>query len=207
MRVDLLDEPAIGRRDDADVDRDALGATDSLDLAAIDRAQQLRLHVEGELADLVEEQRASRGRLEGTRPRRRGTGERAGLVPEQLGLEQVARDGAAIDDDKWTGRARACEVGGLGGEILAGAALALEQHRGVARGGGLEEGVRGAHRDRATDEPAEPIARRDVDVDIARADLEAQLRAAEQQERAVAQRCGEHGHAVDVRAVATAEIA
>jgi hypothetical protein len=35
-----------------------LPATDAADLVAIERAQQLRLRVEGQVADLVEEQRA-----------------------------------------------------------------------------------------------------------------------------------------------------
>ena len=41
-----------------------LRAADALDLAFLDRAQQLGLQVEPQVADLVEEQRAAGGQLE-----------------------------------------------------------------------------------------------------------------------------------------------
>ena len=50
--------------DDADVDVDRLRLADAAHLAAIEHAQQLRLEVERELADLVEEQRAAVGGLD-----------------------------------------------------------------------------------------------------------------------------------------------
>jgi len=52
--------------DQADVDLDrALGA-DRIDFAFLDRAQQLDLHVEAQLADFVEEERTAIGLLEFT---------------------------------------------------------------------------------------------------------------------------------------------
>ena len=61
-------------------------------------------------------------------------GERALLVAEQLGLEQVGRDGAAVDDDERPARARAGLVDRLAQHVLAGAGLALDQHGGVGGG-------------------------------------------------------------------------
>ena len=50
--------------DQPEVGLDRLGAADALDLALLDRAQQLGLQIEPQVADLVEEQRAARRELE-----------------------------------------------------------------------------------------------------------------------------------------------
>ena len=57
-------EIAIRGRDDAHVDRDGGRATEALDLLLLQRAQQLCLNGDPELADLVEEEGATRSRLE-----------------------------------------------------------------------------------------------------------------------------------------------
>ena len=62
--ADLVLEVAVGRRDDPDVDLLRLRAADAADLALLERAQQLRLEIERQLAELVEEQRAAVGLLE-----------------------------------------------------------------------------------------------------------------------------------------------
>ena len=64
---DQLLEIAVGRRHHAHVDLDRLGAADALELALLQHAQQLDLHVERQVADLVEEQRAAVGQLEAAR--------------------------------------------------------------------------------------------------------------------------------------------
>ncbi len=61
---DELLEVAVGRRDEAHVDADRLDAADALELALLQRAQELDLHLDGDLANLVEEQRAAVGELE-----------------------------------------------------------------------------------------------------------------------------------------------
>ena len=66
------------------------------------------------------------------RPARLRAGERALLVAEQLALEQVGRDRAAVDDHERLVRARAGAVDRLRRLPLAGAGLALEQHGRVA---------------------------------------------------------------------------
>ena len=57
-------EVDVGGDDEAELGPDRLGAADALDLALLDRAQQLGLQVEPQVADLVEEQRAAGGHLE-----------------------------------------------------------------------------------------------------------------------------------------------
>ena len=67
------------------------------------------------------------------RPRRSAlrAGERAALVAEQLGLEQVLRDRRGVDRDERPGRARAVPVQRARDELLAGARLAGDEHRRV----------------------------------------------------------------------------
>src|SRR5256885_2189221 len=109
-------------------------------------ARQLGLQVGGELADLVEKNGSAGRRFERAFARRDCTGERALLVAEQLALEELARNRAAVDHHERSGRARALAVDRFGGRLLAGAGLALEEHGGVALGGALEQRKRGAHR-------------------------------------------------------------
>ena len=80
---------------------------DALDLAALERAQQLGLQVQRQLADLVEEERAAVRLLEGAPCARRDrAGERALLVAEQLALDELLGDGRAVDRDEGLLRAR-----------------------------------------------------------------------------------------------------
>ena len=60
--ADLLFEDAVGRGDDADVDLLRLAVADAEDDALLQRAQELHLQVQRQLADLVEEERALVGR-------------------------------------------------------------------------------------------------------------------------------------------------
>ena len=127
--VDLRREILVGRGDDADVDRDRLGRADPRDLAIFDRAQQpvLRGHRQG--AELVEEQGAAIGFLEPAVARLGGAGEAARLVAEQFGLDQIFGQGRAVHDDQRARPARGQVVETLGDQLLAGAALADDQHR------------------------------------------------------------------------------
>jgi hypothetical protein len=85
----------------------------------------LRLQLERQLADLVEEQRAAVGALEGAGPIGHRAGERALLVAEQLALDQRRGDRAAVEHHHRAAAARAGVVDGVGQQILAGAGLAV----------------------------------------------------------------------------------
>ena len=97
---DQLLEVAVRRGDDPHVDPDRLRAADALELLLLEHAQELRLQVERQVADLVQEERAAVGQLEAPDPPRDGAGERAPLVAEQLALEQRRGDGGAVDLDE-----------------------------------------------------------------------------------------------------------
>ena len=79
----------IGRRDDAHVRGDRVLAAQPLELAVLHHAQQLLLHLHRGGCDLVEEQRAAIGLFEAALPALGGAREGAGLVAEQLAIQQV----------------------------------------------------------------------------------------------------------------------
>ncbi len=131
-----LQQIAIGRRDDAHVDLHRLAAADRLDLALLQRAQQLHLRRQRQLADLVEKQRAAAGFDELADVALGRAGERALLVTEQDRLDQIVRDRAAVDRDERLCGALARAVDRARDQLLADAGFAFDQH-GNRRGGGL----------------------------------------------------------------------
>ncbi len=66
---------------------------DSLEPALLQHAQQLGLHRQGDLADLVEKDRAAVRQLEPALALADRAGERSFLVAEQLALQQAIRGG------------------------------------------------------------------------------------------------------------------
>src|SRR6185503_8527852 len=90
-RADRAAQIAARRGDDADVGADRRAATDALEAAILEDAQELALDRERRFADLVEEQRAAARELEAAGSRGGGAGERAALVTEQLGFDERRR--------------------------------------------------------------------------------------------------------------------
>ena len=84
-----------------------------------------------QLGDLVEEDRALVGAAEEAERIGHGARERAAHVPEELRLEQVAGDRAAVDRDERALRARRQAMNRRRHELLARAALAFDEHRRV----------------------------------------------------------------------------
>ena len=89
-------EARVGRGDDADVHL-LWPLPEGLDLAALEEPQQLRLQVEAEFTDLVDEQRATLGLADESLRVADGAGERATPIPEQLPFEHVARNGGDVE--------------------------------------------------------------------------------------------------------------
>ena len=95
LRISSSSAP-VGRGDQPHVHPDRPVAADALELSLLDHPQELRLQLQRQLADLVEEQRAAVGGLEpplalGDRP-----GEGAPLVAEELALDERRRQGGAV---------------------------------------------------------------------------------------------------------------
>src|SRR5439155_17571771 len=137
LLLDQASEVAVRRGDQADVDLDRPGATDTLELLLLEDPEELRLEVERDLADLVEEERAAMGHLEAADLLRDGPGERAPLVTEELTLEEPRRDGRAVDLDEGSLAAAAPVVDGACDQFLPRAGLAEDEHGRVGRRDGL----------------------------------------------------------------------
>jgi hypothetical protein len=97
------------------------------------RSQQLFLHRLAGGGDFVEENRAAVGEFEPARPAALGAGEGAGLVAEQLRIQQGFGHRGAVQLDERRVPARRQIGQAAGHELLAGAALADDQHRAVQR--------------------------------------------------------------------------
>src|SRR4051794_13527707 len=151
--VDLVEQVAVGRRDDPGVDLEGARVADALELPLLQDAEQLDLELGRGAVDLVEEDAARVRRLEPAGPVIDRAGERTLDVAEQLALEQALGQGAAVDADVRAGEARAEVVDGARDQLLARPGLAEDQDAG-ARSGDLMGGpVRLRHRRAGADDP------------------------------------------------------
>jgi hypothetical protein len=129
---------AVGRRDYAYIDGAGLRRAQALELSFLQDAQQLRLHVHREIADLIEKDRSAIRQLEPPVPRGHGARERTALVSEQLALDQGLGKRSAVDPDEGTCAARAAVMDGAREQLFAGAGLAEQEHGAVSRGDFLD---------------------------------------------------------------------
>src|SRR4051812_4725791 len=97
-----LAHAAVAGGEDTDVDRTRPASAESGHDVFLQDPQELRLHLERHVHDVVEEQRSTFGQLEFTgAPARIRAGEGSRLVAEELALQQLARDGRTEDRDEW----------------------------------------------------------------------------------------------------------
>src|SRR3970282_2003181 len=120
-------EILVRRTDDSYVHGDFGTPADALDRPLLQEAQKLCLKSKRHVADLVEKQRPAVRDLDLAEGLLGGARESALLEAEQLRLEQRFRDRGAVDRDEGSVRARAQSVDGLREQLLARAALALQQ--------------------------------------------------------------------------------
>ncbi len=90
-------EIPMGRCDDAHIAEERAIAADPLEGPLLQHPQELDLHLQRHIADLVQKKSPALGELETAEPRRQGARERALFMSEQLALEQVRGNGAAVD--------------------------------------------------------------------------------------------------------------
>ena len=157
---DFLLEIVVRRRDDAHVGLERFIAADAGEFAFLQHAQDLSLQGQRHVADFVEKQRAAIALLEAAHPRAGGAGEGALFVAEELALEQMLRDGRAIDGDEPLRAPLAVVVNGAGDELLARAALAGDHHRGVAVRDAADHLEDLLHGDRLADDASPDAPRR-----------------------------------------------
>ena len=147
--VDQLGQHAVGRRDHADVHRLGPVRPDRIDDALLQHAQHLGLHRRRKIADLVEEQRSPVGAHELPAAIAAGAGERPADVPEQLALEQLGRNRRARHRHERPARALRARVQTPRDQLLAGPALAADQHRCVPGSHPVDHVQHLGHRGRA----------------------------------------------------------
>src|SRR5207253_6902046 len=126
-RLDQLLQRPVRGGDDPDVAPDRLRAADPLELLLLEHAKQLRLEVQRQVADLVEEEGAAVRELEAADPARDGTGEGAALVAEELALQQAGGDGGAVELDERASAPGAQRVDQAADQLLARARLAPDE--------------------------------------------------------------------------------
>ena len=156
---DQLRERSVGRRDDAGVDATGAGAADALDRQVLDRAQQLGLRRQRQVGHFVEKQRAAVGVLE-LAPPAADAGGRPLFDAEQLRLEQRFDDRRAVDRDERPRPAAAQLVNLPRHELLAGAALAFDQHGEIGGGDTLDALAQRRHHRRRSNQRGGPVRRR-----------------------------------------------
>ena len=127
---------------------------DRLDLAFLQRAQELGLDGKGELADLVEHQRPSVRLGEKAAARLRRAGERPARVPEKLGFRQLAGNGRAVEAHERRLCAPALRVDERSDQLLARSGVAPHQHGDVARCHARDRVGQPAHRRRVAHDAA-----------------------------------------------------
>ena len=124
----LFEEIFVRRRNDANVDDHRFGVAEPGNDAVLEHAKDFRLHVDWHLADLVEEQRAAVSEFQlADLTAAAGAAEGSVLVAEQLGLDELAGNGRAVDSYKGATRSGAGVVDTLSNELLAGTGLTGDQ--------------------------------------------------------------------------------
>src|SRR5690554_940002 len=127
--LDHLLQIAVGCADDPQVDLALLDRAHPAYGSVLKQLEQLCLQPQVHLSDLVEEQGAAIGRLSQTDTSLLGVSERALLVPEKLGFQQMHGDRSAVEFNEGSICARPAEVQRPGHQLLAGTRFTLDQHR------------------------------------------------------------------------------
>ncbi len=111
-----------------------LVAADGQHLVVFQHAQQLHLHGQRNVRQLVEEDGAAVGQRQQPGPGLGGAGERPLDVAKQLAFHKVGVQARHVDRQERAIAVGAVAVDGAGDQLLAGAALAGDEDGGVARG-------------------------------------------------------------------------
>ena len=135
----------MGGADDARIESDVLVPAQALDRALLEEAQQRRLRLQRQVADLVQEQGAAVGMLEATALALGGAGEGAALEAEQLGLHQAFRDRAAVDDHQRRPVPLRMAMDRGRRQLLASSGAAADAHRRVGQRRALQLPVERVH--------------------------------------------------------------
>ena len=132
-RFHMLAQRTVRGRDHSHVHFDGLHAAHARELALLQHPQELHLRGLRNLGDLVQKKRPAIGQLEPAEPTLGGAGKGALLVAKQLAFEQALRECANVDGDERPVAAGAEPRERARDELLAAAALPLDEHRAAHR--------------------------------------------------------------------------
>ena len=130
----LLFQLAVGCADHADFDLLVLLRPNPAELTILQQLQQLRLQGKVKLGNLVEKQRPTVCHLHAARLGAVGASERASFVAKQFALQQRTRNRWTIHFHPRPHLPRGCRMDHARNDVLARAALSLNQHRDVCTG-------------------------------------------------------------------------
>src|SRR5262249_52756487 len=132
-RGDRPGQIAVRRGDDARVGAQHARPAETLELALLQDAEELRLRRRRHLADLVQEQRPAGGLLQLSWFALCGASVGAALVAEQLRFEQLFRKRRAVERDEWSVGARRGAMQETRDDFFTGSRVAEEQDGRVGR--------------------------------------------------------------------------
>ena len=124
----------VGGRQQPDIHRYGCVASYGHHLAVLQGREQLGLLRQANVANLIQKQGSSGGRLEPAHAAGLGIRERALGVPKQLAFKQPLAERGHVGGHKGPGSAARLLVQGLGDQLLARAVLAEQQHVGFGWG-------------------------------------------------------------------------
>ena len=145
-------EITVGGGDHANIHPDQSITTHALQLALLKHPEQFGLDVRGHLADFIQQNRATVRQLETPLALGHGPGESPLLMPEELALNEVFRDRRAVHLDERPVGSGTLAVNRPGHQLLAGAALPLNQHRRLGSSDLADEVAQTLHSRAATEQ-------------------------------------------------------
>src|SRR6266566_690389 len=134
----LLQVP-VCRGNDPHVHADGLVTADPLEVALLEHAEQLRLQLQRQIPDLVQEERTPVGELKPPNASSQSARECTLLMSKQFALDQAGGQGGTIDLDQRPVTSRAQIVQRPGHQLLASSRFADEQDRRIGRGDRLDK--------------------------------------------------------------------
>src|ERR1700722_3442148 len=126
--MDQVIEVVIGGGNDAHLGLTRAVTTDRLKLAVLQHTEQLGLHLQRQIADLVEKKRTAVCQLKAPDSIRHGSAKGTLNVAEQLAFEQLSGNRTAVELDQGTLTPRTVLMDGAGHQLLADAGLAQNKY-------------------------------------------------------------------------------